>query len=186
MKRGIALALVLAPAIALLALLGWGLANAQNKSFAGFAVNASFGDAPVTNPTPANFTLQLLDGGSASLQGLRGRPAMIDFWSSWCAPCQQEAPELARVARDYRDSNLSFLGIALWDADQDVRRFLERNGIRYPNGIDQRGAIAIDFGVTGIPEKYLVDANGTVVRKFVGPVPEDMLREALDALIAGR
>ena len=179
-----AVALVFLPAVAFLVLLGWGLGNAQGRSFGGFAVNASFGDAPILNPTPASFTLKLLDGRQVSLEGYRGRALMVDFWASWCPPCRQEAPTLARLSSEYQGKGVDFLGIALWDSEEEARKFLERYRVMYANGIDQRGGIAIDFGVTGIPEKYFISPQGRVVRRFLGPAPEERLRAALDELLA--
>jgi cytochrome c biogenesis protein CcmG/thiol:disulfide interchange protein DsbE len=186
MRRPLAAALVFLPALALLGLLGWGLVNAQGKSFAGFAVNARSGDAPVTNPEPADFSLKLLDGRTVRLSQFAGRPVLVDFWASWCPPCREEAPMLARVEREYAAHGVVFLGIALWDAEGDAERFVDETGAAYATGVDAKGAIGIDFGVTGIPEKYFIDRQGRVVRKFLGPVPEDKLREALDGLLAGR
>lgn len=184
MKREIGLALVVLPLVGLLALLGWAMVRAQGKSFQGFAINANFGEARVTKPDPADFSLTLLDGTPLTLQGLQGKPVMIDFWASWCPPCRQEAPMLAAVSKEYEQKGVAFLGIALWDSDEDARAFLARYGIGYPNGIDRQGTIAIDFGVTGIPEKYFLDKNGRITRRFIGPTPEERLREALDALLA--
>ena len=184
MKKIMAFTVVTVAAVGLLGLLGWALAKAQGTSFGGFAINADFTEVPVANPTPANFTLKLLSGEQITLEALKGKPLMIDFWASWCVPCRQEAPQLARLDKEYREKGVVFLGVTLWDSDSAARQFVERYGIQYANGIDQQGTIAIDFGVTGIPEKYFFNREGRVIRKFIGPVGEDKLREALDSLLA--
>jgi len=131
-------------------------------------------------PYPAkDFSLQLLDGRILSLSDLRGQVVMVDFSASWCPPCRQEAPTLARVNEAYRGQGVEFVGIFVWDNSRDVREHVQRYGIEYAVGMDEQGAIAQDYGVTGIPTKYFIDQEGMVVRKLVGPVGESQLREIL-------
>lgn len=151
----------------------------------GAAVFTRLGEVPVTNPRPAEFVLAALDGGSVRLSDSRGKFLLVDFWASWCPPCRQEAPALERVWREYRGGNVTFVGIAVWDSEEEMRRFVERYGISYPVGLDPSGVVAVDFGLTGIPEKYLIAPDGTVRRRFIGPMTEETLRAALDTLLAG-
>ncbi len=151
----------------------------------GATVFTRLGEVPVTNPRPAEFVLATLDGGSVRLSDSRGEFLLVDFWASWCPPCRQEAPVLERVWQEYRQRNVGFLGIAVWDSEEEMRRFVERYGISYAVGLDANGVVAVDFGLTGIPEKYLIGPDGTVRRRFIGPMTEEALRAALDTLLAG-
>lgn len=184
-RKRLVLVLALVPVLALLGLFGWATLRVQGSPVGGIAINARFGEVPPSKATPADFTLELFDGGRLSLSQLRGRNAMIDFWATWCPPCRQEAPTLARVWEEYRGKGVVFVGIDLWDAEEEAKRFIARYGLTYANGPDRTGAIAVDFGVTGLPEKFFLDREGRVVKKFIGPVTEDRLRRTLDELLAG-
>jgi len=177
------LLLALIPIAALFALFAWGLVKSGGQP-AGISINSVFGEVPLKPAAARDFALPLLSGQTLVLQDLRGQVVMLDFWSSWCPPCREEAPVLARAHERYRDKGIAFLGVAIWDTEDEVRRFIERNGVRYPNGLDTRGAIAIEYGVKGIPEKFFVDRQGNLVRKFVGPVTEERLNAVLDELLA--
>ncbi len=108
---------------------------------------------------------------------------MVDFWASWCPPCREEAPGLAQVYSEYKGTGVEFVGIDIWDTEQDAKRFISRYGIAYPNGLDAKGRIAIDYGVTGIPEKYFIDRSGVLVKKYVGPMTATQLRQILEGLL---
>ena len=80
---------------------------------------------------------------------------------------------------------VEFLGLALWDTEGNVRDFVEELNVPYPNLLDDKGSIAIDYGVVKIPEKFFIDKEGNLVRKFSGPTDPDDLREALDSILEG-
>ena len=109
---------------------------------------------------------------------------MIDFWASWCPPCRQEASVLAEVYGEYQERGVEFIGVNIWDNPGDAETFLQQEGQVYPSGIDSEGEIAISYGVRGIPEKYFITREGTVSRKFVGPLTADLLRETLEGLLS--
>lgn len=141
----------------------------------GQLVRAAIGTAP-------DFTLQLFSGETLRLADLRGQPVMVNFWASWCPPCREEAPLLERTWREYRDRGVLFIGIDLWDRDQDARAFLQEFAISYPNGPDS-SSVAIDYGLTGIPETFFIDRQGQIRRKWIGPFTEAPLRAFLDELL---
>jgi cytochrome c biogenesis protein CcmG/thiol:disulfide interchange protein DsbE len=182
-QRRRVLLLALVPIVALFALLAWALVRSGGQP-AGVSINSVFGEVAL-KPSPAkDFTLPLLTGQSLTLSSLKGKVVMVDFWSSWCPPCRQEAPALAAAYERYRARGVEFVGVAIWDSEDEVRKFLERNRITYPNGLDLKGVTAIEYGVRGIPEKFFVDRDGTLVRKFIGPVTEQRLAAVLDEMLA--
>ncbi len=181
-KRNLIIAASIVPVVAFFALLGWALVQSGGNP-GGFGVNRSFGEVAVEMQPAPKFIKSDLNGSMVSLSELRGKVVMLDFWSSWCPPCRQEAPALARVYREYEVRNVEFVGVAIWDDPGDVARYAKEFDLPYPNVLDEKGQIAINYGVAGIPEKFFIDAGGTLIRKFVGPMRPDDLRATLDQLL---
>ena len=130
-----------------------------------------------------DFTLTTFSGEPVRLSDLRGKHVMVDFWSSWCPPCREEAPALAAAYDRYRTQGVEFVGVAVWDIEDEAARFAEESGAAYPAGVDTKGVIAVDYGLTGIPEKYFIDPDGRIVRKYVGPMTGDVLDRVLQELL---
>lgn len=182
MRRLLPVLLVAVPLAGLMVLLGWKMAQGSYKG--GPSVFTRLGEVPVQRAVPLELSLTTLEGRTLSATDLRGQVVMVDFWASWCPPCRDEARLLQEVWERYRERGVVFVGIAIWDSDPEVRAFLERYGIRYPIALDGRGTLAVEYGVTGVPEKYFFDRNGLLRRRFVGPMTEAALTETLDSLIA--
>jgi cytochrome c biogenesis protein CcmG/thiol:disulfide interchange protein DsbE len=170
------------PVLALLGLLGWGSLKSSSGPV-GVGVNRDFGQVDVTARPAAGFTLELMEGGILDLADLQGKVVLVDFWASWCAPCRQEAPVLRQVYQEYADQPVEFVGVNIWDRREDAFQYTDTFDIPYPNGVDESGSIAIDYGVRGIPEKFFIDSTGVVRRKYVGPMQAENLRAALDELL---
>lgn len=110
-------------------------------------------------------------GGELALQDLRGRPLVLNFWATWCAPCVKEMPELDRFARDFAPRGWQVLGLAI-DNDAPVRDFLQRVPVSFPIvlGGAEGTTLAQRFGNAqgGLPYTVLIDARGRVVRRKAG------------------
>ena len=132
----------------------------------------------VGRPAPA-FSLVPV-GGSApvSLESLRGRPVVVNFWATWCVPCFAEHAALTASARTFRE--VQFLGIVYEDEEATTRAFLADKGSSYPSLLDPEGRTAIAYGVFGVPETFFIDGTGRIVEKYVGPLD----RGTIVALIA--
>ncbi len=173
------------PILALIALLAWASIRPGGNP-GGLAVNSNFAEARVDSIEARDFELQLFGGGTLKLSDLRGKVVMVDFWASWCPPCRAEVPALVKVYGEFREFEgqpVEFIGIDLWDNAGDAEIYLQQEGVTYPNGIDADGAIAIDYGVRGIPEKYFIDRDGVVVKKLSGPLTETVLRDTINELL---
>lgn len=142
------------------------------------------GDIPsalIGKPLPA-FAATTLQGEEFSSASLAGRPALINVWASWCAPCVDEHPLLLATARAFAD-DLTVIGIVHHDSADGARGFLARYGDGgWPDLLDPSDRIAIDLGVIFPPETYFVDASGIVRYRHLGPLTEDVLAEQLAAL----
>jgi len=130
-------------------------------------------DAPQTSLPPLEGT---------SLPGLssgdfEGRITLVNVWGSWCLPCRQEHPLLMELAKDER---LAIAGLNYKDKPENARRFLGDLGNPYDAiGVDQNGRAAIDWGVYGVPETFLVGPDGTIRFKHVGPFTPDSVQNVL-------
>lgn len=173
-------AVAIALLLGLLVMMGAALLRQQPAAFAGFGINA-VGRAAEIEPRPApGFVLDLYNVGSVRLSDLRGRVVLINFWASWCPPCREEARRLAAAAEAYAGRGVTFIGVNEWDTEENARAFLQQFDVRYPNGPDPTGRIAIDYGVTGLPETYVVTREGMLVRRWVGPFSQPELEQFID------
>ena len=126
--------------------------------------------SPLVGRAAPEFTLQPMGGGApVTLASLRGRPAVIIFWATWCVPCFEEHPVLVSTARALGE-RARFVGVIYEDSEEQVLGFLARQGSAYPSLIDPGGRTAIAFGVFGVPETFFIDAEGKIAAKHIGPL----------------
>jgi cytochrome c biogenesis protein CcmG/thiol:disulfide interchange protein DsbE len=132
-------------------------------------------------PAPA-FALRALNTeGNVSLEQLRGRPVVINFWASWCGPCKMEHPVLEWGQGEFGDQ-AQFLGIVFEDSEDNARQFLRQYGASFPQLLDPRSRTAVHYGVAGVPETYFIDAQGIIRHKHVGPIDPETLAANIRAL----
>ena len=130
---------------------------------------------------PVAFDLPLLQGGGRfRLAEHAGGPVFIYFWASWCAPGAQEAPVIQRLAAEYRDRGYAFVGVNIWDAEADARRFAEAQHLTFPLVTDPGGKTYLAYGVQTLPTAFVLRPGLETDRKFVGALSEAQLRELLD------
>jgi cytochrome c biogenesis protein CcmG/thiol:disulfide interchange protein DsbE len=142
----------------LVAALAWGLLHPANPTTA----------AVVGKPAP-EIEVRALDGSAqARLSAMRGRPVVLNFWASWCAPCREEAPVLAQAARSL-GSRVAFLGVDIADSTQAARRYAAQAGYPYLVGTAVDG-IPAEYGISSPPVTYFIDRQGVVVAHFSGPL----------------
>jgi cytochrome c biogenesis protein CcmG/thiol:disulfide interchange protein DsbE len=150
---------------------------------------AAIPSALIGKPAPA-FALAAMPGLNAngapvpglSRDDLLGRVTVVNFWASWCAPCQIEHPQLMRLARE---PGVRLVGIDYKDTAENGRRFLTRNGVPFAAvGMDTEGRASIDFGVYGVPETFIIGPDGTIRDKLVGIVTPENYAGVLDKIRA--
>jgi cytochrome c biogenesis protein CcmG/thiol:disulfide interchange protein DsbE len=135
-------------------------------------------DSADTGRAAPELPSQVLRGPRVDLASLRGKPALVNFWASWCAPCKQEAPELERAARRLR-GRAEVVGVDWNDSTQNATEFIREHHLTYPILRDGPGEVANNFGLTGLPTTFVVDSEGQVVRTLRGPQTQASLRDGL-------
>jgi cytochrome c biogenesis protein CcmG/thiol:disulfide interchange protein DsbE len=139
--------------------------------------------SPLIGKTAPVFDLPTLDGNPPRMTqaDLKGAPVLVNFFASWCAGCQDEHPYLLQLAQS---SQVKLLGIDYKDAEPDLRAWLGRKGNPYGRILnDLEGRAGIDWGVYGVPETFVLDANGTVLYKQVGPMTPEVWEQDIQPLL---
>jgi cytochrome c biogenesis protein CcmG/thiol:disulfide interchange protein DsbE len=131
-----------------------------------------------------DFTLETFDGQMITLSELRGQLVMINFWGSWCPPCDQEAPHLQDLYEQYADVGFIVIGVNWLDTPSGASAFIARHGLTFPNGKDIQERIARAYRIQGAPENFLIGRDGRVIMAWIGPVTFPMVAEVIDRVLA--
>jgi cytochrome c biogenesis protein CcmG/thiol:disulfide interchange protein DsbE len=163
-----------------------------------FAYGFSRDPAEIPSPLPGHaapaFTLAVFApgegplaqplGDTVRLRALTGKVVIVNFWASWCGPCRAEHAGLSETAREYVGKPVRFVGVLYSDSEAAATQWItQMGGQSYPAVTDQRSLTAIDYGVYGVPETYIVDPTGRIAHKYVGPIPPSVLRQWIDSLL---
>ncbi|RMH49027.1 MAG: hypothetical protein D6685_19690 [Bacteroidetes bacterium] len=140
------------------------------------------GSPDLTGRPAPGFRLPGLSGHPVALSDLKGQVVLINFWATWCGPCQVEMPVLEQLHREFGDDGLVILAINLMEPFDEARAYVQRFGYTFPVLLDIDGAVAQRYRVESVPTSLLIDREGTVVRHLVGMHPEADFRRALQAL----
>jgi cytochrome c biogenesis protein CcmG/thiol:disulfide interchange protein DsbE len=151
----------------------------------GFRVNPRDIPSPLVGKPAAAFTLQTFGPETVSLEALRGKVVVLNFWASWCYPaCYEEAPALERGWRAYRDRGVVLVGIDIQDNADAAQKFIRDFGLTFPNAPDVTGKVSVDYGVYGVPETFFIDRQGRIREKHVGAVTDETFRTRVERLLA--
>ncbi len=156
----------------LLVIVGLGLIRAQ--------------EGPVNvGKTPPPFELTTFEGETYTSEGLLGKVVVLNFWASWCIPCEQEADELEAAAQYYAaNDEVIFLGVAWSDMDTKAKEYLTEFAITYPNGPDLGTRISQAFRIRGVPETYVIGRDGVLTHVQIGPFTAvDQITSAVNAAL---
>lgn len=157
-------------AAAFVAILGWRLVQTNTSE------HRADGMAP-----PLVFTT--FEGETISLDDLKGKGVVINFWASWCDPCRDEADLLEQTWRREKDNGIVFLGLDYLDQEPAALAYLEEFDVTYPNGPDLRSEIARRYGIKGVPETFFISPDGQIVETVIGPITGQAQMDQLISLI---
>jgi thiol-disulfide isomerase/thioredoxin len=139
--------------------------------------------AGMVNDEPVE--LRDLDGNLIRLADLRGRVVWINFWASWCPPCQEETPVLRDVYQRYRDDGLELVAISVQESSvEDVRRYVETYGLQFTVGFDATSAVFHTYRAFGLPTQIFIDRQGIIRHVVLGPVTRDQATGLIAPLLA--
>lgn len=137
--------------------------------------------ALLDRPAPEFALPALVEGKPGIARTDLTEPMLVNFFASWCAPCRTEHPLLLRLAQE----GVALHGVAYKDKPEDARQWLQQLGDPYKRiGQDRSGRTAIEFGVYGVPETYVIDRTGTIRYRQVGPITPDDLATKIKPLLA--
>lgn len=154
----------------LLVVLGWGLVKSARGQ--------------VQSGTAPDFSLTGFDGRNVTLNQLRGKVVIINFWASWCLPCREEAAYLENTWRKYQDQGVVFIGVDYVDTEKEARAYIQEFDITYINGPDLGTRISQAYNIKGVPETFYVDKKGQLHGLDIGPLKAPDLDNKIDELLA--
>ncbi|HSK17747.1 MAG TPA: TlpA disulfide reductase family protein [Longimicrobiales bacterium] len=138
------------------------------------------------DPAP-DFGAPVFDGDSLHLSSLAGQPVLLNVWATWCPPCREEMPALQALHEEFGPRGLRVVGVSVDSrgSEDTIRRFLEEGGYTFTILHDASDAVSRQFRTIGVPESFLIDGEGRVVRRWIGkfdPLAEDVVRD-IEALL---
>jgi cytochrome c biogenesis protein CcmG/thiol:disulfide interchange protein DsbE len=173
-----------AVALPIIALLGFGLTRDPGEIRSPLPGRAA-PDFALEVFTPGDDPAQQAAADTIRLSEFRGQVVVLNFWASWCLACRDEHQALSQTAAAYADRGVRFFGVLYNDTPSNGQRWIrEMGGQSYPSVDDPRKRTAIDFGLYGVPETFMIGKDGTVAYKHTGPITDALLAHKLDSLLA--
>lgn len=172
-------------AIVLLGLLAWGIIDTGRSP--GSSENA-LGNKTVGvekgNLAP-DFELQALTGEKLKLSELRGKKVIVNLWATWCPPCRAEMPDMQSFYEENKEKGVVILGINLTPTETNpeaVSAFVQAYGITFPILLDTEKQVSNVYKTISIPTSFIIDSNGVIQNKFIGPMNQEMMENMLAAI----
>lgn len=148
-------------------------------------VNEEAGNPPQQKKLAPEFMLTTMDRQEIELSDYRGKWLLMNFWTSWCPPCKEEAPVLQKLQERY-EGQLKVLGVNLTYQDdrKEVAEFLEENGVKYDIVLDKFGEVSKLYQVQALPTLFFISPDGEMVKTFAGALSEEQFIKEIDGLLS--
>lgn len=138
----------------------------------------------IGTPAPTFSGLDVESGETISLEQYKSKVVLLNFWASWCYECKVEHDSILRLHDHFKDNpNFVMLGINYQDELSDAQEYLKTYGSSFPHVRDIKGTLAIDYGVYGVPETFVIDQHGTIQHKYVGPIVGQVYTNLIEQVI---
>jgi cytochrome c biogenesis protein CcmG, thiol:disulfide interchange protein DsbE len=129
------------------------------------------------------FTIKTINGKSVSLSDFRGDVVLLNFWATWCGPCQTEMPRFMRFQRQYGPQHFQVIGISMDDSDAPVRTFAAKLKVNYPIAVGTAKLAGSYGGILGMPITLLIDRSGNIAKRYEGAVDLDVIERDIEQLL---
>lgn len=137
----------------------------------------------VSSGSAPDFTFNTFDGKQISLQTLRGKVVVLNFWASWCKPCEEEAADLEAFHKAYKDKGVVMLGADYVDTEKEALAYIKKFNITYPMGPDLGTKMSQAYRIKGVPETFVIDKQGQLIKVIVGPTTVGDLGAIVEPLL---
>ncbi|SFP75092.1 thiol-disulfide oxidoreductase ResA [Salibacterium halotolerans] len=132
--------------------------------------------------TAPNFVLETADGEQVELKGFRGKGVFLNFWGTYCPPCEEEMPHMNELYKEFKNRGVEVLAVNVGESQLAVNRFADRYNLSFPMPIDENKSVLNRYGVNPLPSTFLIDENGTVQRVLLGAMTEEKMRGYMEEI----
>ena len=129
-----------------------------------------------------NFVLTDLNGKEIEFEQYRGKGVFLNFWGTWCKPCEKEMPYIEHQYKAFKDQGVEVLAVNVGEPDLSVKNFVERKGLTFPVVIDKNLEVLEAYGVNPLPTTFLVDKNGEIVDIITGQLTEELVKSYMERI----
>lgn len=129
-----------------------------------------------------NFSLETLQGERVELKDFRGKGVFLNFWGTWCKPCEEEMPYMEEEYKNFKDQGVEILAVNIGESNLVVSQFVDRFGLTFPMLMDKNSEVTQLYGITPIPTTFLIDKNGEVLKVITGSMTQSHVREYMNLI----